>query len=85
MIGLYLNIPEKCSCCGVADGTVRAWGCDKCVEIWYDCGLVVRSEIGRYCNHARKNGYWPFDTFKQMPEAEFNSVVLQKKDVVTKE
>ena len=63
---------KGCECCGTY--TERMF-CAECMAIWYDCGLVVKSEIAAYRNHALANGYWPFDTYKHMPESEYKSIV----------
>ncbi len=79
MIGLLLNLPRFCECChSVLKGDKSI--CDECFYIWYDNGLTIKAEIGRYCNHARVNSYWPFDIYKQMPESEFQSIVKGKTD-----
>ncbi len=77
MIGLLINIPPKCKCCGHENQSDKSI-CNECFYIWYENGLTNGAQIGRYCNHARANGYWPFSIHNQMPESEYKALVLEE-------
>ncbi len=75
MIQFMLNMPVKCKCCGHDVGKKDGKICSDCFMIWYDYGLTDGCEIGRCCNYARANGFWPFDIHKLIPTEKFKDVI----------
>ncbi len=82
MIGFvyYIHKP-RCVCCDRPQPLGNsAWVeecCNECHMIWYDQGLTQSDQIGRYCLHAEKRGYFPFSVSKHMPRSEFEAVVIR--------